>query len=104
MTKQTRIKMPHTAKNPQARFTAWNHVFRLLTLVILTNVTAFLLYCFTSYKSAFRWVYGDSIWVGFGVQLILTALLSVAFRSAHHYYAMAQAREIEGERNTTECM
>ncbi|MPQ69379.1 hypothetical protein [Pseudomonas sp. MWU12-2323] len=89
--------MSNTVKSPQQRLIAWNVIFRLLTVAILTNVTAFLLYCFTSYKSAFQWVYGDGIWGAVAVQVVLTVLLSRAYHSAHYYYAMARIAEIEDE-------
>lgn len=84
------IDMSTAIKNLERRLIRWNLIYRLLVLVLLTNGTIVLLYCFTKYTSALQWVYGGSIWGAIAVQVGLTLVLSVAYHKARHYYAVIQ--------------
>ncbi|MNG35742.1 hypothetical protein D3C84_1225540 [compost metagenome] len=43
---------------------------------------------FTEWKSAYQFVYGDTIWPAIGIALLLTVFLSKAFSTVHIYYAL----------------
>lgn len=72
----------------EKRYKKWLMAFRVTQTLHITNTGLFLLNLFTEWKSAYRFVYGDTIWPAVGIALVLTLLLSKAFHASHFYYAL----------------
>jgi hypothetical protein len=86
--------MSHTARIPRSAWRAWIAILSLLFLLVLTNLTAFLMYCFSN-QTTFLWVYGDGVWGGVIVQAILIGLLLFAGKQVRRYHALTELAYVE---------
>lgn len=91
------IEMPYRRKATQ-----WTLAYNLVLAVAITNIAAFLAWCFNLYKPPFEFVYGQTalgMWISIGAQVVITLAISQLYHGSRHYHAMAELEEVEAEIN-----
>jgi hypothetical protein len=71
------------------KFNRWNTTYNVVVLLSVVNAVISFLFIFLEVQVPFSWVYGQNIWPAVGVQAVLAIPLTMAFKAAHQYHALA---------------
>lgn len=80
--------MQSLTENLEKRYTKWLIAYRVTQTLLIAHMGLFFFNFFTEWKSAYQFVYGETIWPAVGIALVLGLFLSKAFHAAHFYYAL----------------
>ena len=80
--------MQSPSKDLEKRYTKWLMAYRATQGLLIAHMGLFFFNFFTEWKSAYQFVYGETIWPAIGIAQALALFLSKTFGTTNVYYSL----------------